>query len=93
MATNLRLRPDAAEAVRTEAKRSGRSQQDVIRDAVDRQLGLDASAGHRGQLHALVATGEVRPPREPYRAPTARYAIPARLTTLALLERDDRLSG
>ena len=40
MATNLRLRPDAARALREAAERTNRSQQDLIREAVDLYLGL-----------------------------------------------------
>jgi hypothetical protein len=40
VATNLRLRPDAEAALRAEAERSGRSQQEILRDAVDRYLDL-----------------------------------------------------
>jgi hypothetical protein len=43
MATNLRLRADAEAAVRAEAERSNRSQQDVIRAAIASYLHLDAA--------------------------------------------------
>ena len=42
MATNLWLGPDAAEAVRRKAERTGRSQQEVTREAIDVHLGLSA---------------------------------------------------
>lgn len=40
MATNLRLRPEAETALRKEAERTGRSQQDLIREALDRYLSI-----------------------------------------------------
>lgn len=77
MATNLRLRPDAEEAVRAEAARTGKSQQDVIREAVDRYLGL-APMSER-----------LRSPRSAYREPEP-VALGERSST-ELLARDDRV--
>jgi hypothetical protein len=91
MATNLRLRKDAVEALRREAHRTGRSQQDVIRDAVDRQLGLmSATAGGGDELYALLATGAVRRPRSVYRRAVKRLRLPQRVTSADLLDRHDR---
>jgi predicted transcriptional regulator len=45
MAMNLRLSPEAEAALRAEADRANRSQQDLIRDAVDQYLGLDVGRG------------------------------------------------
>lgn len=90
MATNLRLRSDAEEAVRAEAKRTGRSQQDVIRDAIDRYLVLRPEAAG-SDLDLLVASGAVRPPRLPYRKPRRRLIMPAGVTTAELLDRSDRV--
>jgi len=91
MATNLRLRPDAEQAVRIAAQRSGRSQQDVIREAVDRYLGLMPRDITVGELDRLVATGTVRSPRVPYRRPRRRLTLPSGVTTAALLDRGDRI--
>jgi hypothetical protein len=91
MATNLRLRPEAEEAVRAEAQRSGRSQQDVIREAVDRYLGLASRAARATELDALVASGVVLPPRVPYRKPRRRLTLPDGVSTGELLDRSDRL--
>jgi hypothetical protein len=91
MATNLRLRPEAEAALRAEARRSGRSQQDVIRTAVDRYLALVRTGDSLGSdLDTLVSTGAVRPPRMPYRRPRRRLALPAGVTTADLLDREDR---
>lgn len=88
-ATNLRLRPEAAEAVRAEAQRSGRSQQDVIRTAIDRELGLDD--GHNSRSRAVLAGAGVKPPRTPYSAPAKRIVLPPDVTSLDLLDRSDRV--
>lgn len=91
MATNLRLRPEAEEAVRAEARRSGRPQQEIIRAAVDRYLGLAPVPAAVGELDALVTAGTVRPPRTPYRKARRRITLPDGVTSADLLERDDRL--
>ena len=91
MATNLRLREEAEEAVRREAKRTGRSQQEVIRDAVDRHLGLASAGPQATELEALVAVGEIRRPRAPYRRATARLRLDDGVTSADLLDRSDRL--
>lgn len=91
MATNLRLRPDAEEAVRREAHRTGSSQQDVIRDAVDAHLGLTAARGAGDETSALVAAGAVRAPRRRYRRLEERLVLPAGTTSADLLDRSDRL--
>lgn len=96
MAVNLRLRPEAAEALRAEAERSGRSQQEVLRAAVDTYLGIepvireDAPEGAT-EVEQLVAARMVRPPRSAYRRPTRRLTLPAGVTTADLLDRDDRV--
>lgn len=90
MATNLRLRPEAKEAVRLEADRTGRSQQAVIREAIDRHLGLVPPGTPTGDLARLVATGTVRPPRTPYRRPANRARLPSGVTSADLLDRADR---
>lgn len=92
MATNLRLRPEAEAALRAEAERSGRSQQDILREAVDRHLNLGRPrpAAARGR-DSLIASGTVLPPRTPYRKVTPRLALQDGVDSLELLDRDDRL--
>ncbi len=90
MAMNLRLSPDAEAALRREAERSGRSQQEVVREAVSRQLGLSAPNAS-SDLGALVATGTVRPPRTPHRRAATRLTLPAGTTSADLLDRGDRI--
>jgi len=83
MATNLRLSREAADALRAAAARSGRSQQELLREAVDSYLGLRPD---EAPPHAAVASGLVRPPT-PFRdvAPTVR--LRRGVTTAALLDR------
>ena len=90
MATNLRLRPDAADAIRRESERSGRSQQDVIREAVDKFLSLSPTRPVGDQVDVNVMAGAVQPPRTPYRRPAQRLILPPGVTSLDLLDRDDR---
>lgn len=88
MAMNLRLRPDAEEALRAEAARSRRSQQDVLRAAVDSYLGI--GDGEPGAVQdELLASGKVRPPRSPYRKVHPGDAV-SDVSSLILLDRADR---
>ena len=91
MAMNLRLSPEAEEAVRREAERTGRSQQEVIREAVGRHLGLVTSESARSELGVLVSTGNVRPPRAPSRKVVRRLSLPPGVTSADLLDRGDRI--
>ena len=85
MATNLRLRDEAAEALRRASERTGRSQQTLIREAVDRYLGL---ADEQTDLDRAVAEGRVRPP-SPFQDVVPSTSVGG-LTTLDLLDRDER---
>jgi len=91
VATNLRLRRDAEAALKAEAERSDRSQQDVLRAAVDSYLGLVPAGSGSAVRDELLSSGRVRPPRSAYRkvspAPDAASEVPS----LVLLDRDDRL--
>jgi hypothetical protein len=91
MATNLRLRPDAAEAVRLEAERTGTSQQDVIRAAVDSHLGLVSVGGVTDLANDLVRELRLCPPRTPFRTVVNRVPLPDNVTVSDLLDRSDRL--
>lgn len=90
MATNLRLRPETEKALREEAERSGRSQQDLIREALDRFLGLVAREPVRSSMDDLIARGVVIPARVPYRRPHRMLELPDGVTSLDLLDREDR---
>lgn len=91
VAMNLRLSPETQQAVRREAERTGRSQQEVIREAIGRHLGLVAGGDARGELGMLVSTGTVRPPRAPYRKASKRLTLPPGVATGDLLHRGDRI--
>lgn len=90
MATNLRLRPEAEAALRSEAERTGRSQQELIREALDRYLGIGVSGPTPGSIDDLIARGLLIPAREPYRRPRGRLTLPSGVTSLDLLDREDR---
>jgi hypothetical protein len=86
---NLRLRPDAEAALRAEAQRTHRSQQDILREAVDRYLGL---SGTRGSAEdELIASGKVRPPRVAYRKVAPSEDATSDVPSPTLLDRDDRI--
>lgn len=86
MATNLRLRPETERALKQRSERTGRSQQDLIRAALDEYLGLVPPSVQT--LDELIAAGVVSAPR-PQR-PAPRFSLPAGLTSAELLDRADR---
>jgi ribbon-helix-helix CopG family protein len=92
MATNLRLRPEAEQALREESKRSGRSQQELLREALEQYLGLAQRTRPVTDAEQLVADGIIRPPRDAYRSVRPRRSVPAGASSsLDLLEREDRV--
>jgi len=84
MATNLRLSDDLTEKLRAESERSGRSQQDLIRRALEAMFAADAAEERPWRVGG-------RAPRWAYQAPQRRLKLSGGVTTLDLLERDDRL--
>lgn len=86
---NLRLGAEAEAALRDEAYRTGRSQQDLLREAVSTYLGLvpDQSAN---TSDPLIVSGKVSAPRTPYRKVTPRWQPRPGESTLDLLDREDR---
>ncbi len=90
MATNLRLRPDAEVAVRESAARTGRSQQDVIRAAIDAYLGLRGDSVVRTARGTLLAGRDVLPARTAYREASHLVPLPPDVGTEGLLDRDER---
>jgi hypothetical protein len=86
MSTKLRLSAEAASALRDASTRTARSQQDLLREAVDRFLGL--GAGDQDSARA-VATGLVRAPTE-FLDVEASVRLQRGQTTMQLLDRDER---
>lgn len=90
MATNLRLRPEAENALRKESERTGRSQQDLIREALDRYLSIGTPRPVPSSIDELIASGALLPAREPYRRASRLLELPEGVTSLDLLDREDR---
>ncbi len=90
MATNLRLRPEVETALREEAERTGRSQQALIREALESFLGLAPNKPTGRTLDDLIAAGVVKLPREPFRRAPRLLQLPDGVTTTDLLDREDR---
>ena len=94
MATNLRLRDDAAAALQERAERTGMSQQEILRRAVDLYLGLDAA---RSPAERAVPSENRRvrpgilPPRHPFLVADHLIELPPGMTTAELLDRADRI--
>ena len=86
MATNLRLSARTALALREASQRSGRSQQELLREAVERYLGLDKGATDRERA---IAQGVVKEPT-PFQDIRPTIALPTGLNSLDLLDREDR---
>ena len=84
MATNLRLSDEAAAALRDAARRTGRSQQELLRDAVDQYLGLRREPTAKD--HAI-RSGLVRPPA-PFQDTKPALVLPAGTSSIDLLDRE-----
>lgn len=85
MATNLRLDKRAAAALREASQRTGRSQQELLREAIDRYLGLATDEQSRDRA---VAIGLVKPPSR-FLDVEPKIRLAEGRTTLDLLDRDD----
>ena len=55
MATNLRLSPESARALQDAARASGRSQQELIREALDQYLGLRSESAELQRLQGRMS--------------------------------------
>jgi hypothetical protein len=88
---NLRLRPEAEVALRERAERTGRSQQEIVREAVDRYLAAADTEPPYVVRDREQLINSVLPPRTPYRRTTPTLTIPNGVTSLDLLDRTDRL--
>jgi hypothetical protein len=88
---NLRFEPDTVDALRQESARTGRSQADIVRSAVNRYL-RPAPRTSRQQIDQLIHEGLLAP-RVPYRSgPPPLPPLPGGVTTASLLDaqREDR---
>jgi plasmid stability protein len=85
---NLELDADLMAALQAEAARSGRSQQEIVHEAITHHLsGNGAPGSDRARARA---EGLVQPARIPYRKVEPRLLPPNGTTSLDLLNRDDR---
>ena len=87
MATNLRLRPETEQALRERSEKTGRSQQELIRMALDEFLGL--ATPRTASLDDLIAAGIVTAPR-PLRDDVRPLELPPGMNSLDLLDREER---
>ncbi|MGL5828844.1 MAG: ribbon-helix-helix protein, CopG family [Angustibacter sp.] len=86
MSTNLRLSPAAADALRTRAKETRRSQQELLREAVDQYLGLTTP---QTELDQLIRAGIVSAPT-PFIDCAPTESLPEGMSILDLLDRDSQ---
>ena len=87
---NLRLTPEAASALQAEAERTGRSQQEIVREAISRHLHLTEDDVRTTDRERARSAGIVRPARVGYRKVKPRLRLPKDTTSLDLLDRSDR---
>jgi hypothetical protein len=87
---NLRLPPEVATALQAEAERTGRSQQEIVRDALGRRLHLIGDEDPTGDRERARAAHAVQPARVPYRKVKPRIRLPKGTSSLDLLDRGDR---
>jgi len=89
MAMNLRLGAEAEAALRAEAQRTGRSQQDILpRRSESISDSCPASPEDTDQL---ISQGKVIPPRVPFRDVRPRLHLRPGENSVDLLDRDDRI--
>ncbi|TAM70430.1 MAG: ribbon-helix-helix protein, CopG family [Microbacteriaceae bacterium] len=89
MPTNLRLRPEVAAAVKSEAARTNRSQQDIMRTAIETYL-IGDSTSSAAAREPNTGLGLI-PPRSPWRQATTRIHLAPGVSSTDLLGRDDRI--
>lgn len=87
VSTNLRLGDVAVAALRDAARRTGRSQQDLLREAVHTFLGIGRPDNSRDRA---VTAGLVKAP-SPFQDVEPHVVLPAGRSVLDLLDRDSAL--
>lgn len=80
---NLRLRPDAAKALREESERTGLSQQEILRRAVDEHLGLVPRARPKPLPDWVIPAAESPEYVEP------AFRLPEGMTLLEFIDRQE----
>ena len=86
MSTNLRLSDELAAALREEAARRGKSQQEIVREAIAKELGM---APPLTPMEIAIRAGIVEAP-EPFRDVEPTLQLPKGVSSLDLLDREDR---
>ena len=89
MATNLRLDQTTEAALRAESERTGRSQQQLMREAINQYLDVE-SARPRRSLEELYRAGILLPPRPYVHSGAEPLTLPPGMTSADLLDREDR---
>lgn len=97
MARNVHLQPDAESALREAAARTGRSQQQIIREAIDEKLGISRELMTGATDEPLRPNSQDRLARLGITAAASAYRelaepimLDAGLTSADLLDREDR---
>ena len=85
MSTNLRLSERLARALRDAAERSGRPQQEIVREAIAKDLGLVSDAS---EMQRAINAGTVEAP-EPFRDVEPTLNLPEGTSSADLLDRAD----
>ena len=86
MSTNLRLSDELAGALRDAAAQRGQSQQEIVREALAKELGL---ASDMTSMERAVQAGTVEAP-EPFRDVEPTLVLPKGMSSLDLLDRDEQ---
>ena len=86
MSTNLRLSEELAGALREEAARRGKSQQEIVREAIAKELGM---ASELTSMELAIRAGTVEAP-EPFQDVEPTLTLPKGTSSLDLLDREDR---
>ncbi len=86
VSTNLRLSEELAGALRKEAARRGKSQQEIVRDALAKELGLVSDLT---DMERAVRAGTVDAP-EPFHDVEPALRLPRGTRSSDLLDREDR---
>jgi hypothetical protein len=86
VSTNLRLSEELAVALREAAAQRGRSQQDIVREAIAKELGL---ASDLTAMQRAIQARTVEAP-DPFRDVEPTLTLPKGTSSSDLLDREDR---